>query len=591
MLAFAGNRLYIRPMAWGRKTAPTGAAGPGAQDRAGRSRRPGAGARLQLSDRLRHPWRTSPLWFAALRRRSDKKRILNGQVPPVWPGDSDIGELLLDGYLTFGGETRELTEETWLPEDTGADWLQSLHRFGWLADLRAVGNQPHNSQDARRAAAAMILSWIAQNRRWHPDIWRADVVADRICAWMIHRSYYAAALPPHQQRQLTDSIARQARYLARQRNRHPAGAGEVTIAKGLILTGICLSGSDSWFDMGEEKLITALTRQVLPDGGHIERAPGRILRLLRDLAEIRAAYFDADIEPPEILGPATEQLSAALKFFVLPDGQLAHFNSTSGLSADGLETIFRRTGDFQHPDSLPYTGFQRLNARRSVLIADAGPPPAAPYDRFAHAGSLSFEFALGKQRLIVNCGSHIKARYSAAARLTAAHSTLIAGDRNSTEVKPDGHIGTRRAAVRIARAEQDSRQLLQMSHGGYDTIGGGEHIRLLQLEEDGELLEGEDRFTTAELYPVQLRFHLHPDIKARGQGDIILLRLPQGRGWEFQVSGGQATVEPSIYFDGHRAQRCQQIVVTMVPQAGNAPGEVVAHWTLAREGRAARAAL
>ena len=65
------------------------------------------------------------------------------------------------------------------------------------------------------------------------------------------------------------------------------------------------------------------------------------------------------------------------------------------------------------------------------MVVDAGVPAAPGYDPHAHAGTLSFEFSHGDERLIVNCGAqNAGGEWRLAQRATAAHSTLAVDDTN-----------------------------------------------------------------------------------------------------------------------------------------------------------------
>ena len=103
------------------------------------------------------------------------------------------------------------------------------------------------------------------------------------------------------------------------------------------------------------------------------------------------------------------------------------------------------------PLLLEESGFHRLQAGRTLVIADAGAPPPLRAqdsasglprgaDRFAHAGTLSFEMSVGRDRLIVNCGAApaAEADWRDALRATAAHSTLVLADTNSARAEGRG---------------------------------------------------------------------------------------------------------------------------------------------------------
>ena len=72
-----------------------------------------------------------------------------------------------------------------------------------------------------------------------------------------------------------------------------------------------------------------------------------------------------------------------------------------------------------------------------MLIVDCGAPPPPGVDRYAHAGTLSMELSVGRDRMIVNCGALPAGRpeWRDATRATAAHSTLVIADTNSSRAE------------------------------------------------------------------------------------------------------------------------------------------------------------
>ena len=209
---------------------------------------------------------------------------------------------------------------------------------------------------------------------------------------------------------------------------------------------------------------------------------------------------------------------------------------------------------------LEESGFHRLQAGRTLVIADAAAPPPARArdvanglprgaDRFAHAGTLSFEMSVGRDRLIVNCGAAPAAEpaWRDALRATAAHSTLILADTNSSELKDEG-LGRRPERVEQERQEANGAQWLEASHDGWRKPFGAVHRRRLYLAETGDDLRGEDIIEMAEQGSrppgFVLRFHLHPGVTASPQqdGNSVLLRLPSGNGWRLRAKGAGVSV-------------------------------------------------
>ena len=128
-----------------------------------------------------------------------------------------------------------------------------------------------------------------------------------------------------------------------------------------------------------------------------------------------------------------------------------------------------------------------------MLIVDAGAPPPADIDRTAHAGTLSMELSVGRDRMIVNVGAFPAggSQWHDAARATAAHSTLIIGDLSSSELLEHG-LGRRPGPVMVQRQEADGAHWLEAAHDGWSKPFGAIHRRPLYLSESGEDIRGED---------------------------------------------------------------------------------------------------
>ncbi len=239
-----------------------------------------------------------------------------------------------------------------------------------------------------------------------------------------------------------------------------------------------------------------------------------------------------------------------------------------------------RTG--RGPSALPDGGFQRLQAGRTVLLADCGAPPPSGLDRSAHAGTLSMELSVGRDRLIVNCGAAPAARqeWRDATRATAAHSTLTIADVNSSELRPDG-LGRRPEKVEVSRQEANGAHWLEGTHDGWRRAFGAIHRRRLYVAESGEDVRGEDAVEAPAPQPFTLRFHLHPSVQASLQqdGEAVLLRTPSVGGWRLRADGAKLALEESIYLGGDEPRRSEQIVLTGYPD-----GPQMVKWAITKVG-------
>lgn len=126
-------------------------------------------------------------------------------------------------------------------------------------------------------------------------------------------------------------------------------------------------------------------------------------------------------------------------------------------------------------------------------------------------------------------------------------------------------------AVKSERHESDEGVLLELSHDGYGERFNLRHERRIFLNSAGNDLRGEDRISlldpevaAEEESDVAVRFHLHPELRARqeDEGDQVVLFLPRGDTWRFRALGGVLTLEDSIYLGrGAQVTPCRQIVL------------------------------
>jgi len=514
----------------------------------------------------------SDRWMRGARRKLARLPSLRlGRVPdapalPVrdlWPGDPARGANLLKGEIEIAGGIAAL-KPGGFGDLAGAEPLRArAHGFTWLRDLRALG-----TDSARMRARALVQEWIAAPAL-DPLARRPDVAGARIAAWLGHYDFFAASADDGFRQRLMARLVTDARGLAAALPTEELDARALTAVKGLVAAAVALPDHTALLSRALRVLPQEIARQVLPDGSHCERSPLQLLGALQDLTEIRALLQVAQVVPPVALAASIERMAPALRALRHGDMSLALFNGSReepGALIDLVLTQAGRAG--RAPTALSDGGFHRLQAGRSVIIVDCGAPPPAKIDRLAHAGTLSFELSVGRDRMIVNVGAAPGAGtdWRDAARATAAHSTLVIADVSSSELRPDG-LGRRPAVVRAQRQEANGAHWLEASHDGYVRPFSAIHRRRLYISENGEDIRGEDAVEPvvegAGPHPFTVRFHLHPDVTASLQqgGEAVLLRLPAGSGWRLRAEGARMTLEESIYLGGPRMRRCEQVVL------------------------------
>lgn len=490
-----------------------------------------------------------------------------------WPGDPTRGSRILKGELVVEGTARPLD-----PASDGDDvWTEAAHGFAWLRDLRAVG-----SDAARMRARALIGAWIEAAPRLPTA--REAVLGARITALLSHWDFLAASAEEGFREAVMGGIVEDARTLSGLLPAETMDARAFTALKGLVAAGAALPGGGPHLARALRFLGQELERQMLPDGGHVERSPAALLAALMDLIETRAILGLAHVPVPDGLTAAIDRAVPVLAALRHGDGALALFNGTREGEAALLTLAQTQSQARVRPAArAPDMCFERLAAGRTVLIADAGAPPPRGQDRLAHAGTLAFELSVGRDRLIVNCGAAPAAAtaWRDALRATAAHSTLVIADVNSSELK-EGGLGRRPEQVAVQRHEANGAHWLDMSHDGWKKPFNAIHRRRLYLGDTGEDVRGEDSIEAPMPQPFAIRFHLHPSVSVSLQQDGagVLLRTPASGGWALRADGARLALEESVYAGRDERRRTQQVVLS----GGPADGPCVVKWAITRMG-------
>lgn len=489
----------------------------------------------------------------------------------ILPGDPQQGRALADGQLAFAGSAI-LGGDPWAQEATAApQWRRVAHGFQWLDDLAALGGP-----DAEAAANRLVFGWLDRFANPSRPIWKGGATAERVVALLTHWDGVLRPVNPQLKDRLRDLLARQMAYLVRIGAPCETGTDKLIALIGLTMGALAIPSERRRLDGAVHTLTRELDRQILPDGGHISRAPRLQLDLLARLVSLGRCFEEARVETPVSVIRAIDRMAPMLRFFRHGDGGLALFNGAREGDGAQLDLVLAQAdARGRPPGRAPHSGFERLQAGRTLILCDAGGPPPHEFESEAHAGVLSFEMSVGKERLVVNCGRRptVDPGWLIAQKSTAAHSVLCVEDTNSSAISSDGlGFENRRAAATAERNESDGAVWLDMGHDGYWKPFGLLYRRRLYLGADGLDLRGEDQLDGPAGRAYAVRFHLHPKVAVSllGSKTAALLRLPQGGGWRFRATGAEIALEDSLYFGtGGEPKRMQQIVLRGVTEANS----------------------
>jgi uncharacterized heparinase superfamily protein len=553
----------------------------------------GHGASLgeQLASVLhRLSWRT-PFHALRLRGRHPLKLLAVPKDPVA--GDKAAGESILKGRFLRRGESFAIDgvdpADPALPADL-SDYLQS---FEWLRDLAAAATR----ERASKLAEKLTQKWLVAHAdavtepAWRPDLW-----GRRILFWTAYAPYILSSRDSAYRAILLNTLSRGARHLDKTAERARPGLARITAWAGVVAAALVVQGGPARLGRGESGLLRALAASLHDDGGLVSRSPAEQLMLVELLAQLRAVYYAGDREMPEALAEALSGAVGVLLGILLGDEALSSWQGGNMVSKRRIAAAVEGSGVRVRPLRQPRGwGYQRLEAKGSVALFDAAPPPPTRAFAGGCASTLAFELSEGPNRLVVNCGGPGPAagalpdQLVRALRSSAAHSTLTLGDRNSTAVHEDGSLGKGVAQVELVRDETGGIVMVEASHDGYVRRFGLVHQRQLTLAADGRELRGQDLLTLqgrrrrAEPIPYAVRFHLHPDVEAAttADGQGALLRVRGRTVWQFRCRGGRLAIEDSLWIDGDCGLReTSQLVI-----GGDSPpdGTAIA-WILRRAG-------
>ena len=490
------------------------------------------------------------------------------------PGVRARGDALFSGRLMVSGEAVSLADLDFSTLGASGFLAEHVQGFSWLRDLAAAASR----EKGARLAEAIVGRWLHAHGTRPDEAWAPHLWGERILFWTAYAPYILSSSDGGYRSALLNTLARGARYLESNADKAAPGLKRVTACSGVVCAGLLVQGGVSRVARGEAGLARALAAAQFDDGGLVSRSPFEQVQLVDRLALLRACYFAAKQTIPEGVETAAAAALAALHGVTLGDGALSSWQGCNPGEPSRLSALVEGCGLRARPlRQARGWGYQRMSALGTIVVLDAAPPPAQKIAALGCASTLAFEMSDGGQRLIVNCGgpgplpTELPDTLVNGLRTTAAHSTLVLADTNSTNIQPDGSLGRGVEDVTIDRSEDNDASRLEASHDGYVRAFGMTHKRSLMLGNDGKELRGADQLIAkgrkkirgAAAYAV--RFHLAPGVEATVTADGMgaILRSRGAPPWNFRCRGGDLTIEESLWIDGNgRPQPTLQLAVT-----------------------------
>lgn len=447
-------------------------------------------------------------------------------------------------------------------------WLYNLHYFDCL---NAKGAETREKWHRN-----FISQWIAENPPCFGVGWEPYPLSLRITNW-IKWALAGNALDDTARH----SLAVQVRFLARRLERHLLGNHLFSNAKALVFAGCYFDGDEAtgWLRLGMQTLENEVLEQILEDGGHFERSTmyhALAYEDMLDLVNLMGAYPER-LEPwkasltswPAIIS----KMGGWLDTMLHPDGEIAFFNDAAIGVSPSPSRLFAYAGRLGLPPvindekvvRLDQSGYIRAALGPAVLLIDAAPVGPDHLPAHAHADTLSFEFSLFNQRVVVNSGTSCYELGSVREweRSTSAHSTLEIDGKNSSEVWASFRVARRAYPLDVSVKYKRDAVVIEAAHDGYQRLlGRPVHRRRWVLDERS--LEVSD-FVEGRYSSAIARVHFHPDIKLKQDGGVVGAVKWRDHTIDWQADAKTVAIKPSYWSPEFGLQQdnvCLEITVS-----------------------------
>jgi uncharacterized heparinase superfamily protein len=514
--------------------------------------------------------------------------LLAGPEPargPGWPpaftpldaglwSDSQFRKALRAGELTLLGVDRVIApagpagEVNWAAADwtvPGAPLLWRFHLYYWdwawaLAAQEPIAQEPIARAPLTGGPALFAEIW----RSWHAAVvpgrgpaWHPYPAALR--AWSFCGIYSSLVAGGPVDGQFRAELAAHAGFLRRSLETDVGGNHLIKNLKALAGLAVFF-GDDALLARSLRRLGRQLAVQVLPDGGHYERAPAYHCQVLADLIDIAGLLRAAGRGQPAGLAAAISAMRGWLGCVITPAGYVPLLNDGFPVSAQLLARLAPAAPPAGPLHVLPDTGLARISAGRWHVLADVGPPCPRELPAHAHADTLSCVVHVGSTPLLVDTGtsSYAAGPVRDRERSTAAHNTVEVDRRDSTEVWGAFRAGRRARVTGLSARVQGPAATVVAAHDGYRSLPGRPgHRRRWTVRADE--MRVDDDLTGQGRHRVTVRWHLAPGtglrlvpggaIASTAAGEIAItvtatseLTVLAGTA---QVSAGFARTEPA----------------------------------------------
>ncbi len=442
------------------------------------------------------------------------------------PPDPEMLDALREGRFTFLHRTESCGKKfPWHRPDLPRLWRYHLHYFDYAKDL-ALATLLRKKAGDRGWLLSIIQDWITNNPPGTSIAWDAYPIASRIINWAIAESAFHFNDPL-----MKKSFRQQALYLARSLEYDVRANHLLREAAALVLAGSLIGGKHRAAHL---RLLEAqVNEQILSDGGHYERSLLYHCQAMQDLFIVHAALPNK----PAWLRDALARMADFLQTMLHPDGDIPLFGDAAlgQYSPRALlrlvRSIIKVPGNSieQGCCALLPSGYyifadERTASRMTIKAGVPGPPYQLGH---AHNDTGSFEFCIGRERVIVDSGVHgyAESPLRPYCRSGSAHNIASVNGAEQLECWAAFRTGRRMPPPQVTWREHDTMNELVIRYNNPRSV---QHERRIIQAVEGFWIVSD---TAVGANPLEMKsfLHIHPDFSLQETPEGWLLTKNQTR--------------------------------------------------------------
>lgn len=458
--------------------------------------------------------------------------------------------------FNFLNESGDLDVINWDGNEREKLWRYNQHYFDDLNAVRACERKAWHEK--------LIQNWIENNPPTTGVGWESYPLSLRIVNWIKW-----ALRGNNLTESVLQSLAIQLSWLSKRLEVHLLGNHLLVNAKALVFGGLFFDGkeADFWLRKGLRILSKQIPEQILDDGGHFELSTmyhALVFEDLLDLINITKCFSDR-LKNEQSKQVSSWYVLAEKMYFWLdtmyhPDGEISFFNDSAfdiAPSKSELDSYAKRVlaanlkntkyDDVYHAD----TGYFKIIKNKSVAFLDIAKVGPDYLPGHAHADTLTFEWSIGKHRVIVNSGTscYSVSRERLRQRGTASHNTVVVNSENSSEVWGGFRVARRAYPIELKISQRKDKKATEVhcSHNGYFRLTGKpKHCRSWRMDEESFSIED---YVSETSQSAEARFHFHPDVQVFKDDNTTsgTIKLPDGGRIDWRIIKGTVRLEPSTW--------------------------------------------